>query len=408
MSERIVFTVTCEHPYIKHKAGKIAAEIQDHMRAYWFRDAKVSIEDIKSASTGPSAEASARAEFGDPSPAPHDDAKKTIPPVCSATCPICDGKGIVEDISAPNQAANYPVIPDSCLCRKVYISSSWKNRDRVREVAMSLRKHGHEVYDFTDPSCRKTPEIPPERFPDPFDPERGSYAQYISSVPEWRHAVECNQEAIRWCDAVVLLLPCGADAHADWAYAIGLGKRTCVVGSPKMGERTPTHLWADALLDTDDGIPQWVSRVSIADPCPLEAENAKLRADIEARQRGTAEVVNEVHRMKADLDAIAIALPGTFYAGLPLAQRVQQMSAGWYRAVAANHYLESENSTLREKSDVLIMERDKASHRAEKAEKDLANALEVLNSVSTHYPRTCDLDRADALLLKHREVKNAE
>ena len=49
---------------------------------------------------------------------------------------------------------------------KIYISSSWKNRERVRNYAMLLRKREHEVYDFTDKNCRETQEIPPEKFPE--------------------------------------------------------------------------------------------------------------------------------------------------------------------------------------------------------------------------------------------------
>lgn len=140
---------------------------------------------------------------------------------------------------------------------RVYISSSWKNRARVRAVATALRAAGHEVYDFTDPSSRTTPEVPPERFPEQFDPTRHIYREYITAVVEWRQAVTENQRALRWCDVVVLLLPCGCDAHADWAYAVGRGKRTAVVGVP--GERTPTHMWADTLLDCDAEVVGWVS-----------------------------------------------------------------------------------------------------------------------------------------------------
>ena len=128
----------------------------------------------------------------------------------------------------------------------------------MRALAILLREHGHIVYDFTDPTCRNTPEIPPERFPDQFDPARGSYSQYITSVPEWRQAVECNRVALDRADVVVLLLPCGNDAHADWAYAVGRGKRSCVVGSPTNGDRTPTHMWADAILDTPAEVPRWL------------------------------------------------------------------------------------------------------------------------------------------------------
>ena len=134
---------------------------------------------------------------------------------------------------------------------KVYISASWKNRTNVRALAELLRVMGHEVYDFTDPACRQTPEIPPERFPGQFDPLRHTYAEYLDR-PEWRGAVEENRKAIQWCDVVLLLLPCGIDATADWAYGVGIGKRSLIVGSPRAGERSPVHLWADKIVRTWD------------------------------------------------------------------------------------------------------------------------------------------------------------
>jgi hypothetical protein len=82
--------------------------------------------------------------------------------------------------------------------RKYYISSSWKNRKEVRDLALSLRELGHEVYDFTDPRCRKTPEIPPEKFPEEYDPDQHSYKDYINSQSEWRIGVEENKEAVNY------------------------------------------------------------------------------------------------------------------------------------------------------------------------------------------------------------------
>lgn len=131
----------------------------------------------------------------------------------------------------------------------IYISSSWKNRDRVRAFAVALRSQGHEVYDFTDPLSRKAPETPPELFPAQFDPTKHNYAEYLDSVPNWRTAVYGNLAAIRRCDLCVLLLPCGADSHADWGVAVGAGKRSVVVGQP--GERTPSHLWSEKIIDSD-------------------------------------------------------------------------------------------------------------------------------------------------------------
>jgi hypothetical protein len=131
----------------------------------------------------------------------------------------------------------------------VYISSSWKNRERVREVANLLRSKGFSAYDFTDPRCRETEEIPPKKFPKQFDPEIHVYSYYLNR-PEWREAVEENRRTLNTCNAVILLLPCGIDATADWAYAVGRGVPSVVVGHPRKGERSPVHLWADAMVET--------------------------------------------------------------------------------------------------------------------------------------------------------------
>lgn len=79
----------------------------------------------------------------------------------------------------------------------IYISSSWKNRERVRALAIALRGQGHEVYDCTDPACRKAPEIPPEAFPEQFDPDKHVYGDYLQTVLHWRQAVYGNLEALR-------------------------------------------------------------------------------------------------------------------------------------------------------------------------------------------------------------------
>lgn len=143
----------------------------------------------------------------------------------------------------------------------VYISSSWKNRARVRDLAIKLRKAGHEVYDFTDPACRKSPEIPPEAFPEQFDPERHNYYEYLTSNKHWQGAVDGNRIALKQCDVVVLMLPCGNDSHADWALAVGMGKYSIVLGHPNAGERVPSHLWADAFLEEDGEVAGWITTV---------------------------------------------------------------------------------------------------------------------------------------------------
>ncbi len=140
---------------------------------------------------------------------------------------------------------------------KIYISASWKKRILVREVAETLRSYGHEVFDFTDPICRKNHETPPEMFPERFDPSIHKYREYLNRN-EWKGAVYENREAIARSDLIILLLPCGIDATADWALGIGMGKRSIIVGHPPKGERSEVHLWADAMLDEVKDIIPWL------------------------------------------------------------------------------------------------------------------------------------------------------
>ena len=129
---------------------------------------------------------------------------------------------------------------------KAFICASWKKRDEVRMLAEALRTAGHDVFDFTDPSCRASPPAPPGEV-EAFDARRHSYAEYIDR-PGWRAAVFENRDAIRSSDVVILLLPCGLDATADWACGVGCGKTTYIVGRPEGGEFSPNHLWADGIF----------------------------------------------------------------------------------------------------------------------------------------------------------------
>ncbi len=148
---------------------------------------------------------------------------------------------------------------------KIYISTSWKNRVLVRKLAETLRLHGHEVFDFTDSQCRKTNETPPEMFPEQFDPSRHVYSRYIDRK-EWREAVNENREAVKWADLIILLLPCGIDATADWALGVGMGKRSIIVGHPNKGERSEVHLWADDMLSSIDDIIPWLNSYCLIKP----------------------------------------------------------------------------------------------------------------------------------------------
>lgn len=146
---------------------------------------------------------------------------------------------------------------------RVYVSSSWKNQARTREIAELIRSSGHEAFDFTDSTTRGgTTEIPPEMLPKSFDPSSGNYRTYLHTQPGWEHVISQNRRALNWCNVVVMLLPCGHDAHADSFYGLGRGAALAIVGKPEAGERTPNHLWADVLLDNDGEIVPWLQSIA--------------------------------------------------------------------------------------------------------------------------------------------------
>jgi len=109
---------------------------------------------------------------------------------------------------------------------KIYLASSWRNLHQP-EVVRYLRELGHEVYDFRHP-------IP--------DNEGFSWREIN---PTWRHwCVEdflealkhpvsergfgYDMDALRACDACVLLLPSGRSAHLEAGWAAGAGKRLVI------------------------------------------------------------------------------------------------------------------------------------------------------------------------------------
>ena len=133
----------------------------------------------------------------------------------------------------------------------IFIAASWKQRERVRILADRLRKMDFGVYDFTDPHCRKVKEVPPESIAEDFNPEKEKYWDYVNKK-EWFAAVEENRINLDACSMLVLLLPCGMDAMADWAYVVGQRKPTFLVGNPQKGGKCLVHNWATGWFADDE------------------------------------------------------------------------------------------------------------------------------------------------------------
>ena len=126
---------------------------------------------------------------------------------------------------------------------RVYVASSWRNEAQPSVIRL-VRSLGHEVYDFRNPA------------------EGVHGFQWSQIDPLWkgwdaaafRESLEdpiavdgfrLDMDALRWCDACVLVLPCGRSAHLELGWAVGAGKLTVaylVDGEPELMYRMVDHL----------------------------------------------------------------------------------------------------------------------------------------------------------------------
>jgi hypothetical protein len=143
---------------------------------------------------------------------------------------------------------------------KVYVASSWRNHMQ-RAVVHLCRSMGHEVYDFREPTEGNTGfswgEIDTEIPKGATDPDMEIPAERIRSMlchPIAGAGFALDMDALRWCDACVLVLPCGRSAHLEAGWAAGAGKLTIGLltdGPPDLMWKMLDHLivQADELFD---------------------------------------------------------------------------------------------------------------------------------------------------------------
>lgn len=110
---------------------------------------------------------------------------------------------------------------------KLYVASSWRNAIQP-SVVHALRKAGHEVYDFRHPKPGNAgfawESIDPNwKLWDPFQFEQAL------RHPLARKGFMRDMDALKACDACVLVLPCGRSAHLELGHAVGAGKFTTVL-----------------------------------------------------------------------------------------------------------------------------------------------------------------------------------
>ncbi len=112
---------------------------------------------------------------------------------------------------------------------RIYLASSWRN-EKQPSMVETLRVLGHKVYDFRNPAPGNSgfhwSDVDPEW-------QQWSASQFRNALehPSAVRGSSLDLGGLRWCDAVVLLLPCGKSAHLELGWGVGAGRLTAVMGS---------------------------------------------------------------------------------------------------------------------------------------------------------------------------------
>jgi hypothetical protein len=128
---------------------------------------------------------------------------------------------------------------------RVYVASSWRNEFQA-SVVSEIRAGGHEVYDFKQPAPGNT-GFSWKQISDEPKPWSGAVLRDVLRHPIAAEGYGYDMAALRACDAVVLVLPCGRSAHWEMGYAMGQGKPGYVV---MFGPDEPELMYREAKILT--------------------------------------------------------------------------------------------------------------------------------------------------------------
>lgn len=109
---------------------------------------------------------------------------------------------------------------------KFFIASPWRNKDTVRALAAALTQRGYAVYSYLDSGANLATgrSVVDE------------LKAFSHSMTDWEDnpfiakIFESEMQALRECDAVILLAPAGHSSLTEAGIAYGMGKKVMLVG----------------------------------------------------------------------------------------------------------------------------------------------------------------------------------
>jgi hypothetical protein len=122
---------------------------------------------------------------------------------------------------------------------KIYLASSWRNKDRVNEVDAYLTGLGHECFNFTNPGPKVA--LPNGFHWSEINPDWQSWTPegYRSALDHRlaKHGLAQDFGAMQWADACVAIQPFGRSASLELGWFVGQKKPAIVIlesGEPEL------------------------------------------------------------------------------------------------------------------------------------------------------------------------------
>jgi nucleoside 2-deoxyribosyltransferase len=173
--------------------------------------------------------------------------------------------------------------------RRIYLASSWRNPYQPA-LLDHLRRAGHQVYDFRNPSSEdhgfSWSEVDP-------DWKNWTPEQYRAALdhPIARAGFARDHTAMDWADTCVLLLPSGRSAHVEAGWMAGQGKPVHVVCSP--GTSPEAELMYREFLDVGGEIHADTPSLIAALDHPIQSPRETLMDRIEDALRRARDLTGE-------------------------------------------------------------------------------------------------------------------
>jgi hypothetical protein len=142
---------------------------------------------------------------------------------------------------------------------RVYVASSWRNNMQTA-VVHAIRAAGFPVYDFKDETIGFHWSDVNPTYKAKLEGGELDFQELEAMLdhPAAWAGFARDFTAMQQCDTMVMVLPCGRSAHLELGWAVGAGKRTCILNMEETPEPDLMVKMADYRCDSIMDVLAWL------------------------------------------------------------------------------------------------------------------------------------------------------